>query len=81
MSRTYGDVAWELDEVTDEDVDGSGTHEVLITGQADCAEGGGTFILTASAMWAVPYAVGSFDEIKIDDEEFVPDEMEPEYYD
>jgi hypothetical protein len=77
VKRTYYPIDWELDEIIDRNIDGSGTNEVRLIGCGDCAEGGGKFRFEATAQMPYPFD-GEFTEIEITDTEFIADEPEPE---
>jgi hypothetical protein len=77
MTRTYNDIEWEVDSIIDPDIDGSGTRSVALSGTAPCAEGGGIIKFKAVGSQGYPYE-GGYDEIEIEDEEFVPYDEEPE---
>lgn len=76
--KSYGEIEWEVDEILDGDIDGSGTREVALTGYADATEGGGRFLFQATGQWGYPYVNGEFDSVQIEDKEYVPFEPEPE---
>ena len=75
--RTYNDVEWERVEITDKDIDGHGTNQVQLLGYAPCAEGGGTVKIHAFGYEPYPYE-GNYQDIEIDEVEFIPEEPEPE---